>query len=131
MSKNFILFIKRLSVFSLIIILISYALSHLILPKYITPAMPFLLLFFYVITLAVYYFIDRASDKKFSKFVTAFMLSTFLKLMLYLSILLIYIFLINRKDSVPFIGAFFVYYILFTIYETVYIILSSKDNNYK
>lgn len=131
MSKQFLLFIKRLTIYSIIIILISFFITRQIPLKYITPALPYLLLFFFFITLLAYYIIIKASEKKFSSFVTTFMLTTFLRLMLYIAIMLIYLFLINPEDSVAFIGTFFIYYLLYTIFETVYVLISTKNNKYK
>jgi hypothetical protein len=131
MVKEISVFIKRLTVFTIIILALSFILFFIIPHKYITPALPYVLLFFYVITILSYYIIAKASEKKFARFVTAFMLATFIKLMLYLAIMLTYIFFINKKDAVSFIAAFFIYYLFFTIFETSYILLSTKNKDYK
>jgi hypothetical protein len=131
MSKEPILFIKRLTVYSTIIVILSFVVSHFISPKFITPVLPYIILFFYLITILLYYLINKTTDKKFSKFVTVFMMAIALKMLLYLAIMLLYIFLINKRDAIPFISAFFIYYLLFTVFETVYIVVSSKDNKYK
>ncbi len=131
MRSNFLIFVKRLIIFSLIIMIISLAVSYFIPKIYITPSLPYLIIFFFSVTAVVYYYIIKASEQRFARFVTVFMLTTFLKLMLYLTVLLIYIFLISRKNSVPFIAAFFIYYLLFTIFETVYILIVTKNNKYK
>ncbi len=44
------------------------------------------------------------------------MLATFLKLVLYLVVIVIYL-LFNREDVVPFVLTFLVYYLLFTALE--------------
>jgi hypothetical protein len=46
------------------------------------------------------------------------MLVTFGKLIFFLTIILVY-FLLNREDVLPFAIAFFILYILFTIFEVV------------
>lgn len=128
MNNTFYRFLKRLTVFSLIIILISYFSSHLLPSKFISPAIPFIIFFFYLITILVFFILLKASLKKFSRFVNTFMIASFIKLLIYLAVILFYIFLFNKSDKVPFVGAFFIYYIIFTVFETVYIIISTKNN---
>jgi hypothetical protein len=128
---QFLTFVKRLSVYSVIILLASYAALYFIPKVNISSSLPWLIIFFFSVTVSVFYFILRASEQRFAKFVTTFMLTTFLKLMLYLAVLLIYIFLIRRNNAVPFIGAFFIYYLLFTVFETVYMVIVTKDNKYR
>jgi hypothetical protein len=126
MKQSFIQFAKRLIIFSIIILIISYSVSWLLPNKFVSPAIPFILLFFFLITLTAYYFLINASEKKFSSFVNVFMIAMFLRLVIYIGILTGYIFLINRNDAVAFIGWFFVYYLLYTIFETIYIVITTK-----
>ncbi|MCK5776320.1 MAG: hypothetical protein KAH25_09090, partial [Bacteroidales bacterium] len=52
------------------------------------------------------------------KFIFTFMLMTTIKLLMYLAIILIYA-LFNKEDALGFIGAFFLNYFIFTIFEIV------------
>ena len=131
MRKAFIKFIKGLTIFSVIIIVLSFTLTRLLPGKYVTPTLPFVLIFFFLITVAAYYFLLKTKDKKFSTFVNVFMMTIFLRLMLYLGVIVFYSFIINRKDAVAFISWFFIYYLLYTIFETVYILHETQNARHK
>ena len=131
MPKALFLFIKRLTIFSIIIVIISFLILRYIPGKFITPMLPFILLFFFFISIISYYVLIKSAEQRFARFVSTFMLATFVKLMLYLGILMFYIFLINSKDAVPFIGSFFIYYLLYTVFETVYLLITTKKNSFE
>lgn len=84
--------------------------------EWTSPAWPFLLIFFLTANISLYALYIRAKEKKLSSFTNFFMLATFLKLVLYLVVIVIYL-LFNREDVVPFVLTFLVYYILFTAIE--------------
>ncbi|MBZ0243287.1 MAG: hypothetical protein K8F24_08755 [Bacteroidales bacterium] len=86
------------------------------LPEWTTPAWPYLLIFFLAANFSLYLLYVRAIEKKMSSFTNFFMLATFLKLLLYLVVIVVYL-LFNREDVVPFVLTFLVYYILFTVLE--------------
>jgi L-asparagine transporter-like permease len=94
-------------------------------PQFATPALPFIVLFFFVITLLTMYIVlrdDTGRDGK--KFVSSYMLSRTVKLLSCLLFLLLYMFL-NREDSIKFAIAFMVIYFLYAIFE---IVLLKKEN---
>ena len=94
-------------------------------PQLATPALPFIVLFFFVITLLSMYIVlrdDTGRDGK--KFVSSYMLSRTVKLLSCLLFLLLYMFL-NREDSIKFAIAFMVIYFLYAIIE---IVLLKKEN---
>lgn len=128
MKASFITFAKNTFFFSIILALICYIISFFLPAKYITPSLPFLFIFFFTITLVVHYVLMKASEKKMSKFVNYFMVSTFLKLMLYIMILVIYV-LFNRNDAIPFILTFFILYLFFTVFEIISILSITKKIN--
>lgn len=84
--------------------------------KYISPAIPVTILFFLLLNLSVFYFQLKVSLKKTSKFVNFFMISTFLKLLVFLILVLTYS-LINKADAVNFIISFFIIYAAYSIFE--------------
>ncbi len=94
----------------------------LVLPRtYITPALPFTIIFFILVTWGVLAFLVRANYKGMAKFINAFMLTTGLKLLLFILIIVGYT-VANRGDAVPFLGSFFILYLCYTGFE-VYAIL--------
>jgi len=100
--------------------------SYLIPPDFVSPALPYLFLLFFLVTLIIHYILLNATDKRHSKFVNYFMLTTFLKLVFYMAILIIYA-LINKSDAIPFIISYFVLYLAFTTFEIVSFYNQSKN----
>ena len=108
----------RIIVFSVIIAGLSLLFQWLF-PQYATPALPFIVLFFFVITLLTLYIVLRNNDGQEGKwFVSAYMLSRTVKILSCLLFLILYIFL-NQKDAVKFAIAFMVIYFLYAIFEVV------------
>jgi len=120
-SKSITRFIIRLIILTLIVSLGAIIFNYLAPPTYITPALPFIIGLFFTITLIVHYLLLKASEKKFSRFSTNFMLTTFIKLIMYLFIIVGYAFL-NKKDAITFILTFFIMYLIYTIFEVVSIL---------
>ena len=114
----------RIIVFSVIVAGLA-VLFQLLWPQLATPALPFIVLFFFVITLLTMYIVlrgDTGRDGK--KFVSSYMLSRTVKLLSCLLFLLLYMFL-NRDDSIRFAIAFMVIYFLYAVFE---IVLLKKEN---
>ena len=108
----------RIIVFSVIIAGLSLLFQWLF-PQYATPALPFIVLFFFVITLLTLYIVLRNNDGQEGKrFVSAYMLSRTVKILSCLLFLILYIFL-NQKDAVKFAIAFMIIYFLYAIFEVV------------
>ena len=108
----------RIIVFSVIIAGLSLLFQWLF-PQYATPALPFIVLFFFVITLLTLYIVLRNNDGQEGKrFFSAYMLSRTVKILSCLLFLFLYIFL-NQKDAVKFAIAFMVIYFLYAIFEVV------------
>ena len=94
-------------------------------PQYATPALPFIVLFFFVITLLTLYIVLRNNDGQNGKrFVSAYMLSRTIKILSCLLFLFLYMFL-NHEDAVKFAIAFLVIYFLFAIFE---VFVLKKEN---
>ena len=103
-------------VFSVIIAGLSLLFQWLF-PQYATPALPFIVLFFFVITLLTLYIVLRNNDgQEGNRFVSSYMLSRTIKILSCLLFLLLYMFL-NRDDALRFAIAFMVIYFLYAIFE--------------
>jgi hypothetical protein len=119
------LFLRRIMIFSAFLAFAGVVLSLVLPAGTITPALPALIVFFLGIAWAIIRYLFRASEKSFVKFVNAFMLSTGLKLLVLILIIVGYIFL-NRSDAIPFLGAFFILYLLYTGFEVYAVLYLSK-----
>jgi hypothetical protein len=121
MKSIFRTFAIRLTIFSAILGAIATIL-HFSLPEgLLSPTLPFVIIYFYLITLAVHYFMVRSTRHSPRKFVSYFMLTTFLKFFIYVITVFVYAYF-NREDLLPFVISFFVLYIFFTVFEVVSII---------
>lgn len=100
--------------------------AALLLPgEFVSPALPVLIPFFMSVTILSFHYLQKALNRKFIRFVNTFLLSIILKLFLYMIIMVAYA-LLNRSDAVPFLLSFFVLYLCYTVFESVYIIKFSR-----
>ena len=118
-------FLRRILIFSAFLAFGGVILSLLLPAGTITPALPFLIVFFLALAWTVIRYLFRASEMSFVKFVNAFILSTGLKLLVLILVIVGYI-LLNRGDAVPFLVAFFILYLLYTGFEVYAILYLSK-----
>lgn len=122
------IFLKRLLVLSIVLLAVSVAINFLGNVLFVSKTTPFLILFFFIITAIVHMLLVKLTDQRPGKFISGFMLTTTLKLFLYVIILIAYAFS-NRTNAVPFIITFFCLYLLYTIFEVVHILPILKQNN--
>jgi len=113
------------------VLIISYGLSHTVPEKFISISWPFITAFFFAITRLVHQFLLKKSGGQQSKFINAFLLTTTVKLLLFLTMIVVYV-LIFRADAIGFILTFFINYLIYTVFEIVsilkYLKLSDKSN---
>lgn len=108
----------RIIVFSAIIAALTVIFQWLC-PAYASPALPFIVLFFFVITLTTIYIVLRnTTGTDGRKFVSSYMLSRIIKIFSCLIFLILYL-LLNKNDSLRFAIAFLVIYFLYSIFEVV------------
>jgi len=117
--------LKRLLIFSLILGSVAAVLFFLLPSKFITPTLPFLIPFFIAVTLINAYLLIRSSQKKFIKYLNVYLLTTVVRLFLYVAVMVIYI-LLNKPDLIPFSITFFILYLFYTIFEVVWLVSFSK-----
>ena len=116
MNQRLSVFTKQLLILATLTGLFITGAIFLIPPDYISPTLPFLLVFFTASTLLSFYFLEKKLKASASRFVTAFMANSMIRLMLYLAVIVVYA-LANRPDSVNFIISFFILYVVFTAFE--------------
>lgn len=127
MKKEFLTFLRKILIFSIAITVVAFFVTRMIEPSYRTPALAFIILFFFLATLAFHYLFIRARNKKTAGFINSFMLVTMLKLLLYMVTLLVYVLFINRADAVNFIITFFLFYLLYTGFEMFVLVGEKKE----
>lgn len=114
-------FLRRLLIYSAIVAAVTFALRLLLPHSYFSPTLPFLILFFLAVTFLSFVFLSRAFSKKFIRFVNTYLLVTIVKLFVYAVVMIAYV-LLNRYDTVPFMIAFLLLYLCYTIFEVVFIV---------
>lgn len=124
MKEILTLFIKRLLIYSAFLAFAAVILS-LVFPGTVSPALPGILVFYLVVTWIIIRFLFRSSEKSFVKFVNAFMISTGLKLLVLILVIVGYV-LLNRSDVVPFLVAFFILYLFYTGFEVYAVLYLSR-----
>jgi hypothetical protein len=110
----------RLAIFSLLVALIFFTGSAFAPDRYVSSAWPFLALFFPVLTFLMHYLLT-ATGMTMNRFVNTYMMLTVVKLLLFLSILLVYV-LLRKADALAFSIAFFVFYGFFTVFEIIFLL---------
>jgi hypothetical protein len=125
MRSPFVQFLVGLSVYTAILVLITVVVFALLPAGYASEALPFQFVLYYAVTLTVHYLLLRASEKGAGSFVTRFMLVSFLKLLLYIIVLVAYLYL-NRSDALRFAIPYLGLYILYSVFEIYSITRYSK-----
>jgi hypothetical protein len=117
----FLKYLRQLLYFSAIIGAAALLLSFILPVASITPTLPFLILFFIAASLLSFYYLLKSATQRFIRFVNAFLLTIIGKLFLYASVMIGYA-IVYRGDAVPFLISFFILYLLYTVFETVFIV---------
>ena len=113
-NTNYIRKILILSAALAVVLVIAY----LVIPEYISIAMPFLLAFFLGISIVSYKILQKKARTQPRRFIAGFLAHTVVRMMIYLAIILVYS-LIYRSDAVNFIIGFFILYAVFTFFEVM------------
>lgn len=109
-------FIVKLTGITLAIALIGWLVFTLLLPEHYLPVMPFLLLFFYTVTIGVHAYQLNLAKKDMGKFTRSNMLVTFFKLILYSTATIIYI-VFDKENAIPFVVCLMLLYLIYTFIE--------------
>lgn len=126
MNQKLQVFIKQLLILATITGLFIIAAILFIPADYVSPALPYLLVFFTAATIISYYFLQKKMSASPAGFITAFMANTTIRLMLYLAVIVIYA-LTNRPDSINFIISFFILYVIFTTFEIIVLLRKKAE----
>ena len=107
-----------LIIFSVFITALSVALQ-LLFPKYASPAIPFILIFFFLITLfSIIIVLKKPQGATEKKFIINYMITRVIKNFSMLVFLVLYL-IFNKDDRWNFAGAFLSIYFLYSIFEIV------------
>jgi L-asparagine transporter-like permease len=108
----------QLIVFSVVLTILGI-IFQLVFPQYASPAIPYIVLFFFAITLSSLYIVLRKPNKvSGKKFIAGYMLSRIVKFLSILIFLILYI-IFNSEDRLKFAVAFLVIYFACSIFEII------------
>lgn len=120
-------FILKLSGITLGIALLGWLVFSLFLAEYYLPVLPFLLLFFFVVTSLIHAYQLKLEKKDIGKFARSNMVITFFKLILFSIIAVVYI-AFDSENAIVFVICLMLLYLIFTFVEVAEITRISKLN---
>lgn len=123
-------FVLKIAVISVVLVLIGWLVFSKFIPQYYLPVLPFLLLFFIIVSIAVHAFQLHQAKKDMAKFARNNMLITFFKLIFYLTIAITY-FAVDTKNAMVFVICFMLLYLIFTFFEVTSLINETSVNKNK
>jgi hypothetical protein len=107
---------------SILLVTGGILLFRVFLSNYYFSFFPYLILIFLFVNSVVFFIFYRSLNKSSNQFIRGFMLSTIIKLMTYLILVLVYV-LAFPKSAIPFAITLSVLYIIYTAYD-LFIMLS-------
>ncbi|MBI9034132.1 MAG: hypothetical protein JEZ03_06655 [Bacteroidales bacterium] len=126
MQESQKLFMRQHLVFSAFIAAFT-ALVFVFAPQqYISPALPYIFLFYFIVSGLILNFLSKSIGDGARKFTPRFLGTVTFKLLFYLMVMVIYA-LLNKEDAIPFILAFAVYYLLYTVFD-IMLVLKHLNN---
>jgi|WetSurMetagenome_2_1015567.scaffolds.fasta_scaffold212702_2 hypothetical protein len=116
MKNNFFTFIKGLTLYTLLILVLGTVLFLTVLKSYFLPILPFVLFFYYVSTLVLHKFMLQISQKDISRFSFKFMMLSLIKMFIYIVFGVLYI-VIDEENAVIFLIVYLILYVAYAVYE--------------
>ncbi len=123
-------FILKLAGITIGIALLGWLAFSFFLTEYYLPVLPFLLFFFFVITILIHAYQINLAKKDIGKFARSNMLITFFKLILYSIIAVIYI-AFDTENAIVFVICLMLLYLIYTFVEVSEISGTVKTNQKK
>jgi len=109
-------FIVKILGVSVALALIGWLAFSLFIPEYYLPVLPFMLLFFLIVTISVHAYQLKLAKKDIARFARSNMLITFFKLMVYSVFAFIYI-ANNKENALVFVVCLMALYLIFSFIE--------------
>lgn len=128
MTLDYQQFITKILIFTILVFIITSALFSTVLKIWYFAAYPYQILLIALVTTIGHIWILKAAGQNTRKFTTSFMASVTLKLMVYLTFMLIYL-MIDRSQVIPFVLTFIILYISFTIFEVIQVLNYIKKHS--
>lgn len=116
MPKNFPKILIAIVILSVGVSIVVEYLSKSSFQAYYLPIFPWLILFFFLVNVAAYYFRAKSAEGKATSFPRHLMAINGAKIFLYLIFIVVYV-LLNREDARNFLIGFMILYFIFFVFE--------------
>jgi hypothetical protein len=126
MNKIIYQFIFKFLIFSIFLSALAAILFLTVMKKWYFPAFPIQLLLIAIVTGISHIWLLKFSEQNMRKFTTVFMALVSIKLLIYMSYLLVNLW-IDRSNVIVFLLTFFLLYVCFTIFEVKQILFFLKN----
>jgi hypothetical protein len=120
-------FIKKISLFTLVLYVAGAAMFMTLFKDYYLAVVPLLPLFFVLIKITGYTYIEFLSKRRHQRFITGYMALTAVRMMIYLVGIIIYVFSF-KAQAVVFLITFMVLYLAYTVFEVVVVLKFLKQS---
>jgi hypothetical protein len=121
-------FLKKLFLFSLIVVIADYCWNNFIQVQYTIHNIWIIPAFFISLTLLLHYYIIKASKGNQNNFIRFYLGMTALKMMLCVIAVVAYC-LIDRPNAMGFALMFMIHYLLFTVFEVASLMKELRKKN--
>ena len=108
-------------IFSILLEIITMIMYVTLPQNIISPSLPFLVPFFFSVSLISSLLLISEPAANPNKFIRTFMMVTFLKLMIFIIVLLAYV-LLYRADAVRFMLSFMTLFFLYLVFDVVFLL---------
>lgn len=109
-------FIIKSTTLTFIVFILGLILYNTILRAYYFATLPFVLLFFYLVTNLVHAYLLKIADKTSAKFTSQYMAISYIKMFFYLAVAIVFV-ILNKENAKVFIANFLLFYIIYTVFE--------------
>ena len=117
-NQEFKKFAFRILIAAVLIISGAWIVFNYFIPELYLPVLPWMLVFFSIVTILTHGYQLRIAQKDLNKFARSSMVITMLRLLLYSFFAFIYLF-INNENAVVFVVCLIVVYLIYTVLETI------------
>ena len=125
LEKVYKKFVINVFIITFIIVGIGYFVFFKLKPEYFNQAMPYMLIYILAITLLSHHSMLKSLTKRPAVFVNTFMMFMGIKLLSYLTFIVV-VALVSTNNIISFTLSFFGVYLVYTVYETISILKSEK-----
>ena len=127
-NTEFVTFLRSISLFAIILILLSILLFAFIIPHYYLGIYPILFLLFFSVNSAFSYLMQVSAEKKNMVVIRSFLLGWTIKFFIYVLFLIIYV-LLKKQNAINFLLQFTSLYLAFSVFEITYLIRNFKKRD--